>query len=362
MGIQINGLVELYSSENKKKIPPERMELIDEVIYSMIQVGRNQNYIDTVRMHLTHWFVYLALYMPEKAIEDITKADVRKYIIYCRSNSNGNIANSACAVNNRITAISVLYNYLIQNGRATEKPTIGLLDRSPQRNEEKYSNVTILSKTDIAKIYRYLDKTEFVQKGLMKIQYKVFIHLILSTMIRSNEIENLRWEHINFGQRSCMVTSSRDYTSKVYFDKETQKLLELMKKRRERDGIKDDGYVFIPISKYLAEKGEIKLTRENFLTWTRNVGEKSGVGRFTPNDLRETSKKMLINSGEFTDEELAYLLRRKYNNSYIRFPELKEIKISNRKDSILKLTASDYEKAGFSTKKKKGKNKTNKEL
>lgn len=67
----------------------------------------------------------------------------------------------------------------------------------------------------------------------------------LSTMARVNAVSSIRWDQINYAERTCNdVLEKEGKIVTLYFSEEVKELLYILQMERKVAGVNDGGYVF----------------------------------------------------------------------------------------------------------------------
>jgi integrase len=108
-----------------------------------------------------------------------------------------------------------------------------------------------------------------------------FTLFAVQTGTRATAACNLRWRDIDFDERKAVVHEKMGKRTVKVLDPGTCRYLQRWKAECKAMGI-DSEYVFISLNT------KDKLTRDGLKCACRYMGKKSGIGEFTPHDLRRT--------------------------------------------------------------------------
>ena len=224
---------------------------------------------------IMQWFSYLAENQFNPVITDVKEDDIEEFIFWCKENGN-----NTERIKRRMSAISAFYVFLRRKKICTENPCEFIL--RPKRGlpvvvqtfltEEQYNNM----------------KNVLKENG--DLQLEVYGRLSIDTMARVNAISTIKWEQIDFENRTIDdVLEKEGYLVTLYFSKETKELLLNLKKQREEQGI-DNPYLFITTQ---GTQASVQTLTE----WCKKIGKMIGIETLHPHDFRHSGSQLMNLNG-----------------------------------------------------------------
>lgn len=224
---------------------------------------------------IMQWFAYLAENQYNPVITDVKEDDIEEFIFWCKENGN-----NTERIKRRMSAISAFYVFLRRKKICTENPCEFIL--RPKRGlpvvvqtfltEEQYNNM----------------KNVLKENG--DLQLEVYGRLSIDTMARVNAISTIKWEQIDFENRTIDdVLEKEGYLVTLYFSKETKELLLNLKKQREEQGI-DNPYLFITTQ---GTQASVQTLTE----WCKKIGKMIGIETLHPHDFRHSGSQLMNLNG-----------------------------------------------------------------
>lgn len=224
---------------------------------------------------IMQWFAYLAENQYNPVITDVKEDDIEEFIFWCKENGN-----NTERIKRRMSAISAFYVFLRRKKICTENPCEFIL--RPKRGlpvvvqtfltEEQYNNM----------------KNVLKKNG--DLQLEVYGRLSIDTMARVNAISTIKWEQIDFENRTIDdVLEKEGYLVTLYFSKETKELLLNLKKQREEQGI-DNPYLFITTQ---GTQASVQTLTE----WCKKIGKMIGIETLHPHDFRHSGSQLMNLNG-----------------------------------------------------------------
>lgn len=224
---------------------------------------------------IMQWFSYLAETQFNPVITDVKEDDIEEFIFWCKENGN-----NTERIKRRMSAISAFYVFLRRKKMCTENPCEFIL--RPKRGlpvvvqtfltEEQYNNM----------------KNVLKENG--DLQLEIYGRLSIDTMARVNAISTIKWEQIDFENRTIDdVLEKEGYLVTLYFSKETKELLLNLKKQREENGI-DSPYLFITTQ---GTQASVQTLTE----WCKKIGKMIGVETLHPHDFRHSGSQLMNLNG-----------------------------------------------------------------
>ena len=225
---------------------------------------------------LYQWFTYVYENQGNQSVIELDEEDITEFIYFCKQEGN-----NSRRIKRRMSSISAFYKYLRKKKLISENP-MEFIDR-PKKDVDVVVQ-TFLTEEQVALMKEKLQ--EYVDNGGM-LELQVYALFSLSTMARVNAVANIRWEQIDFENRVCSdVLEKEGKIVNLYFNKEVSKLLQNLKKKREKEEINDDGYVF-----YSSNGGSISTT--TLSDWAKKVGNMIDVPTLHPHDFRHSGSQLL---------------------------------------------------------------------
>lgn len=225
---------------------------------------------------LYQWFTYVYENQGNQSVIELDEEDITEFIYFCKQEGN-----NSRRIKRRMSSISAFYKYLRKKKLISENP-MEFIDR-PKKDVDVVVQ-TFLTEEQVALMKEKLQ--EYVDNGGM-LELQVYALFSLSTMARVNAVANIRWEQIDFENRVCSdVLEKEGKIVNLYFNKEVSKLLQNLKKKREKEEINDDGYVF-----YSSNGGSVSTT--TLSDWAKKVGNMIDVPTLHPHDFRHSGSQLL---------------------------------------------------------------------
>lgn len=224
---------------------------------------------------IMQWFAYLAENQYNPVITDVKEDDIEEFIFWCKENGN-----NTERIKRRMSAISAFYLFLRRKKLCAENPCEFIL--RPKKGlpvvvqtfltEEQYNNM----------------KNVLKENG--DLQLEVYGRLSIDTMARVNAISTIKWEQIDFENRTIDdVLEKEGYLVTLYFSKETKELLLNLKKQREEQGI-DNPYLFITTQ---GTQASVQTLTE----WCKKIGKMIGIETLHPHDFRHSGSQLMNLNG-----------------------------------------------------------------
>lgn len=225
---------------------------------------------------LYQWFTYVYENQGNQSVIELDEEDITEFIYFCKQEGN-----NSRRIKRRMSSISAFYKYLRKKKLISENP-MEFIDR-PKKDVDVVVQ-TFLTEEQVALMKEKLQ--EYVDNGGM-LELQVYALFSLSTMARVNAVANIRWEQIDFENRVCSdVLEKEGKIVNLYFNKEVSKLLQNLKKKREKEEINDGGYVF-----YSSNGGSVSTT--TLSDWAKKVGNMIDVPTLHPHDFRHSGSQLL---------------------------------------------------------------------
>lgn len=312
--------VKLYTQNDIEKFNKDNMEKLKKYIINLGMRELSSRSIYGYERDIFSWFGYMLRYQDNKDLEKVTEDDVMEYLHYCKQ-----AGNHSRRIRRRIASISAFYIFLHKK-RIFKENVCDFLDRP-----ENDVNVTIQN-------YLTKEQLELMKQKLYEldnIQLTTYALLSLSTMARVSAVNSIRWEQIDFDERSISdVIEKEGYSVTLYFSEEVKKLLLELKQQRKEKGIECE-YVFI--SKYRKLYKQVDVSTLG--SWAKKCGKLINVNTLHPHDFRHTMVTLLKNSGMPLEEVSTLLNHRGVDVTLKHYIKQDKKKVKALKDKFEMLAA-----------------------
>lgn len=230
---------------------------------------------------LNQWLAYVVDNQGNKSALQITEDDLTEFFYYCKREGN-----NSRRMKRRMSSISAFYKYLRKKRLIVENPC-EFIDR-PKRDTD-VTVQTFLSQEQVF-LMKYRLK-ELVEKGERNSkELQLYAMFSLSTMARVTAVSNIRWEQINYAERTCNnVLEKEGKIVTLYFNEDVKEMLFNLEHERKAQGVDDGGYVFGRNGKSV---GTEVLTR-----WAHKIGSMIGEPTLHPHDFRHSGSQLLKLNG-----------------------------------------------------------------
>ena len=207
-------------------------------------------------------------------VESVNNTHVIRYLLQLQRESK-----STSTISRHLASIRCLFEYLINNGKVKEDPTLNL---KPPKKEKKMPQ--ILSEEEITKLMSLPDQT--TQKGSRD---RALLELLYSSGLRVSEINSLKIGDVLLS-KGTIVLSTDDGIRKVPVgSKAIGSISHYIKNHRDQDS--KDAPLFVNYS------GK-KLTRQGLWKIIRTYADKvSGGNNVTPQILRNSFAAHILSHG-----------------------------------------------------------------
>ena len=213
------------------------------------------------------------------SVLEATEDDLTEY--YYWRKQHGNNVNRQKRV---MASISAFYKFLRKKKLIKESP-VEFIDR-PKAGQP------ITVQTYLTKEQVQLMREKLEEYG--DIQLQVYAFLSLTTMARVNAIANLKWDQMDFNERTCNnVLEKEGKIVELSFSKETKEYLEKLIQYRKENNINDHGWLFI--TPYVTDDKPIRNSTLN--EWCKKIGNMIGIPTLHPHDFRHSYATLLKNEG-----------------------------------------------------------------
>lgn len=286
---EISKKIKFYDPEKLKNINKETLKLYDKYKVDMTIRELSEKTIAGYENDLSHWFIFIYDNQDNESILKITEDDIVEFLYFCKTEGN-----NSRRMKRRIASISAFYKFLRRKKLIAENP-LEFFER-PKKDTD------IITQTFLTKEQVDLMKQKLKENG--DLQLEVYALFSLSTMARVNAVSNIRWEQIDFDERTVNeVLEKEGKIVTLYFSQEVKDLLLKLKLYREDNKIDDNGWVYI--TRY--DNAYNKVAKGTMQQWAKRVGELIGVPYLHAHDFRHSgSQLMLLNGAPL--EEISTLL------------------------------------------------------
>jgi site-specific recombinase XerD len=296
---QISKKIRFYDAEKIKRINSETIKLYNKYKIDMTIRELSIKSIEGYENDLQHWFIYILDNQDNQCITELKEDDIIEFIYFCKTEGN-----NSRRIKRRLSSLSAFYKFLRRKKIIKENP-MEFIER-PKKDTD------IITQTFLTKEQVDLMKQKLKENG--DLQLETYALLSLSTMARVNAVSNIRWEQIDFDNRTINdVLEKEGKLVTLYFSPEVrEKLLELQKQRQDNN-VDDKGYVFA--CKYSQEWD--KASKGTLQLWAKKVGELIDVPTLHAHDFRHSNSQLLKLQG-MPIEQISELL----NHSGLTFGSL----------------------------------------
>lgn len=269
----------LYDKEKLGHINPETLKLFQKYQIDMSIRDLSVNSVEAYNADLRQWFIFMYDNQFNLSVLEATEDDLTEY--YYWRKQHGNNVNRQKRV---MASISAFYKFLRKKKLIKESP-VEFIDR-PKAGQP------ITVQTYLTKEQVQLMREKLEEYG--DIQLQVYAFLSLTTMARVNAIANLKWDQIDFNERTCNnVLEKEGKIVELSFSKETKEYLEKLIQYRKENNINDHGWLFI--TPYVTDDKPIRNSTLN--EWCKKIGNMIGIPTLHPHDFRHSYATLLKNEG-----------------------------------------------------------------
>lgn len=259
-------------------INPENLKLLKKHIRDMQMRELSDKTIYSYDCDLKAWFRYIYKEQFNQLVKDLTEDDIEEMIFYCKEQGN-----NTERIKRRMASISAFYKFLRRKKEIVENPC----EFIPRPKK----GLPVVVQTFLTK--DQYDDIKIKLEEFDDLQLKTYVMLSLSTMARVNAVSNIKWEQIDFENRTVDdVLEKEGKIVTLFFSEEVKSLLTQLKEDREKDGI-DNPYVFITRYGGVYKKAETGALGD----WTKRIGTAIGVPTLHPHDWRHSGSQLLSLSG-----------------------------------------------------------------
>jgi integrase len=277
-----------YDAEKLKNINTETMKLYNKYKIDMTLRELSKSTMEGYDNDLQHWFIYIYDNQGNQCITELTEDDITEFLYYCKIEGN-----NSRRMKRRMSSISAFYKFLRKKKIIVENP-MEFMDR-PKKDTD------IIIQTFLTQEQVDLMKQKLKENG--NLQMETYALLSLSTMARVNAVSNIRWEQIDFDNRTINdVLEKEGKIVTLYFNPDVKELLLKLKQERADKEINNE-YVFLSFYGQQFNKCDKSTLQE----WTKKIGLMIGVPTLHPHDFRHSASQLMKLAGA-PIEEISELL------------------------------------------------------
>lgn len=307
----------LADKEKEKEINPETLRLFNKYQIDMSIRDLSPKTIMNYNSDLMQWFIYMHDYQFNISVLEATDEDIEEY--YYWRKKQGNNVNRQKRV---MSSISAFYKFLRKKKLIKESP-VEFIER-PKEGQ------SVVTQTFLTK-----EQVQYMREKLQEcgdIQLYTYTMLSLTTMARVNAIAHLKWDQINFEDRTCEhVLEKEGKDVELSFSEEVKDLLLQLQEYRKQNDIEDYGWVFI--TPYVTK--DKCISNGTLGDWCKTIGNMIGVPTLHPHDFRHSYATLLKNAG-MSLEDVSTLLNHSGTDVTKKFYlKVDTSKIRKLKDSIV---------------------------
>lgn len=240
----------------------------------------------------------------DKKIVEISTNDLRFYLSEYQDKNNS----SQVTIDNIRRIFSSFFSWLEDEDYILKSPV-----RRINRIRTAKTVKEILTDEDI----------EILRDNCNEIRDLSLLELLYSTGMRVGELVRINREHINFHERSCIVTGKGNKEREVYFDARTKlHLLEYLKTRKDTDKA-----LFVSL-----HQPNQRLSIAGVENIVRKLGKKCNIHKVHPHKFRRTLATVAIDKG-MPIEQVQKLLGHVKIDTTLNYAQVQQtnVKISHRK-------------------------------
>lgn len=288
-----------YDAEKIKHINEENLNLWQKYKVDMTLRDLSLSTIQGYENDLQQWFIYIYDHQDNRVVTELSEDDITEFFYYCKIEGN-----NTNRMRRRMSSISAFYKFLRKKRLIVENPT-EFLDRP--KHGSPITTQTFLSSEQVDMLRHNL--TEFGN-----LQLQTYIMLSLSTMARVNAIAHIKWDMIDFKNRTISnVIEKEGKIVDLFFSKEVKDLLLSLQAQRQEQGIDDYGWVFYTVKCTMTSP----IARTTLTDWCHIAGSLIGVDTLHPHDLRHSAANLLKKAG-MPLEDVATLLHHVSTETTVR--------------------------------------------
>lgn len=273
--------INLYDSDKISKVNASSIAFLKRYQIDMELRELSAKTIYAYLSDLNGWLIYILENQGNKNVLEITEDDLTDFFYFCKHSGN-----NSRRIKRRMASISAFYKYLRKKRLIIENPC-EFIDR-PKKDVDVNIQTFLTQEQVFLMKYKLKEYAKSGRKYAKELQlYALFS---LSTMARVTAVSSIRWDQINYSERTCNdVLEKEGKIVTLYFSEEVKELLFNLYHERQAAGIDDGGYVF-------GMRG--KQIRVDILTrWAHKIGCMIDVPSLHPHDFRHSGSQLLKLNG-----------------------------------------------------------------
>lgn len=319
--------IAVYDAEKIKLINPETLSLLRKYEIDLSLRELSENTLKAYRSDLYQWWIYVYDFQGNKPVTEIDEDDLTEFFFYCKQQGN-----NSRRMRRRMSSVSAFFIFLKKKKIIRDNP-MEYIDRPAKDTDVTVQ--TYLTEDQVADMKRKLldavDNAASLSKKHYYMTIRTYALFSLSTMARVNAVGSVRWEQIDYENRTVRdVREKEGYIVDLYFSKEVSECLSDLSGFRRANDIDDNGYVFVAY-----DSGRYDRPMNGTLAdWCRLVGEMIDIPTLHPHDFRHSAATILRNNG-MALEDVSKLLGHKGTDVTIKhYLKLDTRKLQSAKDQF----------------------------
>lgn len=295
---QLGKKIHFSDSEKISKVNNETLQLWKKYKVDMTLRELSQNTIDAYYNDLTHLWIYTLDNFDNVSIKELSEDQLTEFFYYCKTEGN-----NSRRVKRRMSSIAAFYKFLRKKKLIAENP-MEYIDR-PKKDTDVIAQ-TFLTKEQVEYMFSCLqDNVDNSKTDLAKnkaIRLKCYAVLSMSTMARVTAISTLRWEQVDFEERTINeVLEKEGKLVTLYFSEYAKECLLELKSHNESIGFDDFGYIFPS----RVEGQHVSST--TLSEWCKSIGKMIDIDSLHPHDFRHSGSQIMKLNGASVEDISALL-------------------------------------------------------
>jgi site-specific recombinase XerD len=247
-----------------------------------ISMRANRKSYTTIGVYLNNVLHFANFVTNNNIAEDfykhITPSNVESYMISLetRETKNGIQRTGDDILQARWSALNTFFEWLVKR-RYIESNPINVVDRPKNNTEHK---VTYLSKTEINKLFRAIDRNP---NRIMALRDRTVISLALATALRVSALVNINIEDIDFDNNVIKVIEKRQKIREIYVGENTKNML------REWIDVRNREFEDINSNALFLSQKKSRLSVDSVADLLAKYCEEAGIKKITPHKLRASA-------------------------------------------------------------------------
>jgi len=273
--------IELFDAKKAEQVNGETLALLKKYKMDMELRELSKNTILQYVSDLQQWFIYIYDNQGNKSVKEITEDDLTEFFYFCKTEGN-----NSRRIKRRMASISAFYKFMRKKRLIIENPC-EFIDR-PKRDTDVNVQTFLTQEQVFLLKYRLKEYAASGAKNGKEMQ--LYVMFSLSTMARVNAVANIRWDQIDYAERTCNdVLEKEGKIVTLYFSEDVKELLFNLEHERKEKGIDDGGYVF-------GRNGK-SVGTEALTYWAHKIGRMIDVPTLHPHDFRHSGSQLLKLNG-----------------------------------------------------------------